>query len=169
MNKYIGLIVLGLAMWSCAPKVTKTTSSDNYYEDLSSYRPELSTEEEPADKKDNSDQETTSNDAFVAPTHDITNDLQSLLDKIANDNRNDRVTYYSIQVYTGISREDANRARQRVYGVLSDASPRLEYNQPNYKVKVGLYYDRLEAHKTFTKLQRAFPTALLVPERRYLN
>lgn len=167
-NILFGFLIISSLIWSCAPKASKT-KVDNYYEDLSAYRPEV-----PSVEIDNTNPEETSTGEvergnYVSPKYDITTKLNSVLDSVAHDNLERRVTYYSIQVYTGISREEANEARQKVYRILGDASPRLEYNQPNYKVKVGMFNDRLEAHKTFTQLQKAFPTALLVPERRYLN
>ena len=91
------------------------------------------------------------------------------LDSLSKDALHKKITIYAIQVYIGNNRDEANDARMKVYGLLENEIPRLEYTQPNFRVKVGKYNSRLEANKSLTILKKSFPGALLVPERTYLK
>jgi len=85
------------------------------------------------------------------------------------DNQNKPVIIYTIQVYSGPNRDQANQVRQKMYHVTPELTSSMGYDQPNYKVKVGSYYDRIMAYETLSKLKKYFPSALLVPERKYIN
>ncbi len=61
--------------------------------------------------------------------------------------------------------EAANEAKSMVYKMLPDSFPQLTYQQPNFKVKVGKFYTRFDAQKTFTEIKREFPRAIVIPER----
>ena len=76
---------------------------------------------------------------------------------------------FTIQIYTGNDRDAAYEARDKALLVDPSLDPVISYHQPGYKVKVGQYADRLQAHKVYTSLKTEFPLALLIPERIQVN
>ncbi len=100
------------------------------------------------------------------PSGDITRKLEVLLDTIAVNNQHIRYAQgYRVQIYSGSSSGEANRARDRSYALFPDITPHIVYIQPNFRVKVGDFLDRLEAQRVYVGLQAEFPNALIVPEK----
>lgn len=154
-----------LTAMSCAsPGSVAKTGGEDYYEDLSEYRPDysaaLDTMEMSAAAKIEEE------NINVDPQYHVTNNINMLLDsiKILKSDIN-HVEGFTIQVYTGISKEQANEAKAKVYTTLPDSRPNIIYNQPSFKVKVGKFYTRREAQDTFAELKRVFPAAIILPER----
>jgi hypothetical protein len=102
----------------------------------------------------------------VPPTKDVTRELNLKMDTISRKNQSLRFAEgYRIQVYSGASREDANKSRDKVLDILPDVDVYLPYRNPVFRVLVGDYTDRLEANSAYVKLKRDFPNAILVPAR----
>lgn len=162
-NKILLLAVVVVTMYACTPKTVKTTTTNNYSEDLSIYRPDLIPDDSVASSNESEEMEQIE---YVAPTGHLKTELDSVvaLTTYYNDQK-DYVEGYTIQVYTGTSRDDANKAQVKVYSVLGQASPWVDYRQPVYKVKVGKYYTKIEANKLYRQLKKKFPNALLIPQR----
>jgi hypothetical protein len=100
------------------------------------------------------------------PGGDITAKLNVILDTIAVRNRNIRFAQgYRVQIYTGTNREEATKARNRSYARFPDVTPHFDYTQPNFRVRVGDFLDRLEAQRVYAGLLAEFPNALIVPDR----
>jgi hypothetical protein len=70
---------------------------------------------------------------------------------------------YTIQVYSGLNSEEARNARKRLQEELSMHAD-MQYIQPKWRVRVGNYFNGLDAQKDLLRLKRAFPNAILVPE-----
>jgi len=161
----IGLILL---LAACSP-VLKTGNSGDYYEDLSVLRPVYTvpdTDYDPEVTLGNGTQSSEEDTIAFDPQFDITQELDSLLDTIAVNNQ--RIKYvqgYTIQVYTGSSQDEANEAKAKVYQALPGSRPQVTYDLPNYKVKVGKYYYRLQAQKEFATIRKEFPRAILAPQQ----
>jgi len=103
---------------------------------------------------------------MVVPSGDITYEIDSLLDSIAsNDQKKKFIQGYTIQVYTGGSRSEANFAQTTVYRMLPGSRPTLSYDLPNYKVKVGKFLHRIQAQKDFDIIKNELPAAILVPQQ----
>lgn len=158
-----------MASMSCASSGGTSSSggssrSGDHYEDLSRYRPEYTVESEEKIIETTAEEEEVS---FTGePEYDITDEVNALLDSInVLKKAINYVDGYTVQVYTGINREQANEARATVYNTLPDSKPAILYDQPNFKVKVGKFYTRREAQKTFADLKRVFPAAIIIPER----
>jgi hypothetical protein len=158
-------LILGYVI-GCAPKPATKSTVKEYDEDLSELRPEL--DASPKDTETEFDMEI-SESPYVAPSNDINEQMALVMDSIIYHNRNKANLTYTIQVYIGRSREEANQIREKVYRVLPEETPQLGYKQPSWKVTVGEYRDRVEAYKTLTALKAAFPAAMLVPERKYIE
>lgn len=140
-------------------------STGAFKDDLSAFRPvyqaeEKAAETQPAQPADNKPV------SKATPTGDMTKQLNTILDTIAVRNR--RIRYangYRVQIYSGTSREDANNARNRSYALFPDITPHIAYVQPNFRVKVGDFIDRLEAQRVYAGLSGEFPNSLILAER----
>lgn len=131
-------------------------------EDLSSIRPHFPTP--PDTGKHYAGNPAKQNIPVVKPTMVVTDKVDFVLDSI--DRLNSLRKYipgYTIQVYSGLNREQAGDARNRLQEEL-DMRPKLEYVQPKFRVRVGYYYTSIDAQKDLVRLKRIFPNAILVPE-----
>lgn len=147
---------------ACAPTATNY-SSTTYKEDLTIYR----TGEQAKLTRSVADSIASSPTAStVIPSQHITTKINAFLDSISN--RNQEITHiqgYTVQIYNGTSREAAQVAEDRVYQIMDNVDPKIRYVQPNFKVKVGQFTDRLEAQKVYARLKKEFPNAIIIPER----
>ncbi len=169
-NRLIEYLLI-LLISGCAGKAPNQTVP-KYDEDLSSFRITYQYKDQPQDKNtvvdDNLDPPLLSDTSRT--TLNIKSELDLFLDTVSYNSR--RIGYiqgFTIQVYTGNSREAANEAKGMVYKILPSSFPKLLYQQPNFKVKVGQFYTRLDAQKTFNQLKREFPRAIVIPERIVIN
>lgn len=130
-----------------------------YHEDLFGLRPRL------ADPVDSLTLSSTHPDKrFVAAHANVNEKVDDVLDSINRFNVTRKfIDGHTIQIYSGQNREEAMNTKKKM--TIGDLSAVLEYNQPKFRVRVGYYYSRLEAHKDLTRLKRMFPQAILVPEK----
>ncbi|MEJ2004321.1 MAG: SPOR domain-containing protein, partial [Cyclobacteriaceae bacterium] len=77
----------------------------------------------------------------------------------------DFVDGYTIQIYTGSSSDDARKLRGKAISLMDDDDVELFYDEPNFKVKVGQYFSRLEAQGDYGKLKEEFPMAIIIPDK----
>lgn len=163
----LGLVIL---LHACAPSKTITTQKANTYEEnVSQYRinyadslRQNNTTKAPPERTLSSGPATT--------RYAITGEMDEYLQERSEANL-EKNSYqgYTLQVYTGGSRDEANNAKRRVYNALPDARPNINYNSSIYRVQVGEYTDRLEAQEDYTMLKEEFPYVLLVPQRFKVN
>lgn len=166
--KLIGALIVILAIGLPACKPSKKSRSkvelDTYEEDLSSYRPvydDAGTVKNP---------EKSEMEIVVKPTHHINEELDVALDSIADYNASfNYVQGYRLQVFLGKSREQALEIRDQLFQLLPEERPEVLYDQPNYKVKVGKYTERLEAQRAYLKVKEEFPKTIVIPERIRVN
>ncbi len=69
---------------------------------------------------------------------------------------------YRILVYSGTSREEAQGIETDIETNLQERAD-MSYDKPNFQVRVGYYLQRLEAHKTYIKLRKTYPNAIIIP------
>ena len=176
MNRIINYIILltgfTLLFSACLPpKTIGTSGEDTYSEDLSRIRStyadslaQAMEEGRPATTRPNPEMPQLS--ANVETQYSINSQMDDFLYEVTS-RKQEENTYqgYTVQVYTGSSREQANKAKNRVYNILPEASPKISFDAPNYKVKVGEFTDRLEAQPVYSALKDAFQVVLIVPER----
>lgn len=160
-------IVLLLASGCKTAKPTQTTQEGKYSEDLSGLRPKV--EEETAivtaPEKNKRDPK-----AYVEPIHTVNKQLDAVLDSIDRINLTRKfIEGYTIQVYSGMKREDALNAKKQLTTSIPKLESELQYLQPNYRVKTGKYFTRLEAQKDYEKIKRYFPSAIVVPDKIAIN
>ncbi len=159
------LIILLILVYGCSPKLATKGDTAVYSEDVSAYRPSNAHDMNAADANINEDLK----GPYVPPTHDINKEMSSIMDSIVLHNLSKSYLTYTIQVYIGRSREEANQVREKIYRVLPEEKPVLTYHQPSYKVFVGKYHEKVDAYKTLNILRNNFPGAMLVPQRKRME
>ena len=162
------IVVVWLA--GCASPKSTTVSSQGqaYSEDLSIWRPKAET---PANNN------TTTNvpdnhkqTPYVEPKYAVNKKLDTVLDSIDRYNRSKQfVDGFTIQIYAGLKREDALNAKKNLASSLPDLSSEVEYAQPNFRVKVGKYYTRIDAQRDYVAVKKYFPTAIVIPDKVSIN
>lgn len=171
-------LLLGVMLLAaCSSKVGTSTSKTNtstggkYSEDLSVWRPK-GTATTATDTSKRNTTNTTSNNGTVKPTDyveakfAVNQSLDAVLDSIVRINKSiGYVDGYTIQVYSGLKREEALNAKRQLSTSLPDVDSEVQYVQPNFRVRVGKYYDRFDAHKDYVAVKKYFPNAILIPER----
>lgn len=158
------IVTIATLLQFCAPTASTSTSTAVYEEDLSIYRSSYTMEEESNETETSTEEIYTTPVAYVSPSNDIKAELDTVLYRIKKSRENIKyVDGYSIQLYSGNNRDKANQVKVKTYEVLEDQRPRVSYEQPNYKVRIGEYYSRLEANTDFVTLQKHFSRAVLVP------
>jgi hypothetical protein len=163
---YILLIVF---VAGCAPKTTTTSSTTTpgkYSEDLSIWRPKDQMPPDTTKRSSTQPNEIKKSTALVEAKFTINEQLDGILDSISRINKaNGVIDGFTIQVYSGVKREEALNAKKELSVALPDLDSDVLYVQPNYRVRVGKYYDRLQAQKDFLAIKRHFPNAIVIPER----
>lgn len=166
MKRVLPIILVALAVvYGCKPTQTtqKTPSQGGKYsEDLSGLRPKA---EIPADENTLSpDKIKRDPKAYVEAQFTINKRLDAVLDSIDQNNLN-RKTFdgYTIQIYSGTNREEALNAKKQLTLSIPNRTSDIQYEQPNFKVRSGKYFNRLEAQKDFDQIKKVFPTAIVVP------
>ncbi len=72
---------------------------------------------------------------------------------------------YKLQVYSGSDRLEAEKILKKLKSwVPASDQPILVYEQPNYKIKLGNFTNKLDAYYKFQVLVKEFPTILIVTD-----
>lgn len=152
----------------CKPvKQTQTLQDGKYYEDLSGLRPNVEAPTETILIPDKTKHDPT---VYVEPVLTVNKQLDAILDSIDRINLTRKfVEGYTIQVYSGLKREDALNVRKQLTLTLPHLDSELQYVQPNFRVKSGKYFNRLEAEKDYQKVKQYFQSAILVPYKIAIN
>jgi hypothetical protein len=160
-----------LLLAACAgPKKTTTTTptgATRYSEDLSLYRPKVeATPTKDAPAQDNSRKQT----PYVEAKYSVNKKLDAVLDSIDRINlQRNFIDGFTIQVYSGLKREDALNTKKELTSTLPDLQSEVQYSQPNFRVKVGKYFNRLDAQRDYVDVKRHFPTAIIIPDKVAIN
>ena len=162
----LNFLVVLIISASCTVSRSQNKNDKNAYnEDLSSYRPKFTPEAKP-EEKDDKPKVAAKPETPVKPQNDVTRVVNLKLDSLAVKNRKIKLAQgYRILVYTGTSSEEAKKMKEKVYKLTPTEEIYTIYKQPTFRVKVGDYYNRLEANHVFVKLQKDFPNAMLVPDQ----
>lgn len=166
--------IAALVAACAATTKTSTVSStpQKYNEDLTVLRPKVAssntgttttgTTTTPADTR----KQTT----YTEPKYAVNKKLDGVLDSIDRINvQRAFVDGFTIQVYSGSKKEEAMKTRQELASSLPDLQSEVLYSQPNFRVKVGKYYSRIEAQKDYIDVKKLFPTAIVIPEKVAIN
>lgn len=96
--------------------------------------------------------------------------LQQISDSVIA--RNKSLTYangFRVLVYSGTDRVKAMECRKTVLKRFPIAHVYAIYHQPDWRIKVGDYDNRLEIQKMYTDLQMDFPNAMIVPDQIFIS
>ncbi len=156
----LALVFIAAVIVGCLP--IKQTGSTSKSEDLSFYRPRYADAVTQANNQDER-----KDTVFREPTQDITAEVDKTLAAAYSNEKGNYMMGYTIQVYSGTSRDRADYRKSIVYQIIPDARPKIDWNAPNYKVRVGRYVEKLEAHKIYTKIKKEIPQAILIPIKVY--
>jgi len=167
----LSFVLLALFIASACSTTTRTTSTDkssSYSEDLSSLRVAFLDTEEEAEFPENHPEQIITTAEGTGAT--VNNKLTYVLDSINTLNKQNKfLDGYSIQIFSGLSREEAMNVKAELFKKMPEVNADLLYTQPSFKVKVGKYYSKLEAQQDYMAIKRHFSNAILVPERIYLD
>ena len=166
MNRVIPIAIFlaTLIFQRCAPPPAQSVDTGVYEENLAVHRTQYVEPSYALYNVVNEDENTLT--PLTSPKNSIKTELDSVFSIVKNELNNVQfIRGLTIQLYTGNDRDNANNVKNRVYQTFDDLIPRVSYDQPNYKVRVGKYYNRLDANEDFTKLKKVFPQAILVPDR----
>jgi hypothetical protein len=169
--RYLAVMWLIIFLASCASTVTTstsgTTSGGKYSEDLSVLRPKT-VPTDTAKQSGTASTNTTDRKAttYVEPKFAVNDKLDTVLDSIARINHtNGYIDGFTIQIYSGVRREDALNAKKELSISLPQLSSEVQYVQPNFRVRAGKYFDRITAQKDYLEVKRHFPNAIVIPDR----
>ena len=157
-------LVVGCA--STQSTTSSSTQTSKYSEDLSVWHPKVETTETPT-VNPAEDRKAT---PYVEPRFAINKQVDEVLDSIDRLNGARKfVEGFTIQVYSGLKREDALNAKKTLSTSFPTIESEVQYNQPNFRVKAGRYYDRMNAQRDFLLVKRLFPSAIVIPDKFAVN
>ncbi len=78
--------------------------------------------------------------------------------------RNAEVSGFRIQINTYTSRAEAMQIRSVLMQKYPDLGVYFSYKQPTYRVRLGDYRNRFEAHGFLLEIRKDYPAAALVPD-----
>lgn len=152
------LLIIALSLVSLSSFAQKTKPVQ---EDLASLRPHFTA---PPDTAKHSASNVVRNAPMVTPRLMVNDKVNSVLDSISHLNLLRKfVSGYTIQVYSGLNREESGNTRQRL-AVELGMRANMQYVQPKWRVWVGQYFTAIDAQKDLVMVKRTFPNAILVPE-----
>jgi len=169
VNKFLKIsLFLGsfLSVLGCTTSKTVSSSNQNsnFSDDLSAFRLRFN-EATLKNTQANSAASTLPSTSFSPPIGSINADLDTLNARIANSNRSFTIKGYRIQVYSGMQRKDAEMIITDLKKILPGRAADLEYNQPNYKVKVGNFLNRVDAYTSYYKIREVYPSVSIIYEK----
>ena len=139
----------------------KSNNDKTHYEDLSLVRPKFA---KSADSVKKTGVEGTK--PVMIPARNVNAQVDYVLDSIDRLNSLRKfIDGYTIQIYSGQNREEANNAKKKMADEDTGLTAELQYNQPKFRVRVGNYFSRLEAQQDLMLLKKIFPNAILIPEK----
>lgn len=168
----VGLLVVGCASQKKTTSTTTTATGGKYSEDLSAYRPK---QEAVAPATGGNTTTTQTPDGrkqtpYVEAKYAVNKKVDIVLDSIDRYNLlANAVDGFTIQIYSGLKREDALNAKRNLTSQLPDLDVDVQYAQPNFRVKVGKYFNRLDAQKDYMAVKKHFPTAIIIPDKVAVN
>jgi len=163
----ISLVSCGVLLLAgcAAPKKTTTPSAADkkYSEDLSVWRPKVDPAQDPQITAEQSERK---QPPYVEPKYAINKKLDAVLDSIDHFNlQRNFIDGFTIQVYSGTKREDALNAKKDLTSYMPEIESDVQYSQPNYRVKIGQYFKRIDAQEDYLEVKKYFPSAIVIPDK----
>ena len=170
-GSYIYFIAAVWLVGCASPKNTTVSTSSQtsgYSEDLSIWRPK--TETPVGNTTHTNVPDGPKQTQYVEPKYSVNKKLDTVLDSIDRYNKARQfIDGFTIQIYAGLKREDALNAKKNLASSLPDLPSEVVYAQPNFRVKVGKYYTRIDAQRDYVAVKKYFPTAIVIPDKVAIN
>jgi hypothetical protein len=133
----------------------RTTASARVMDDISVFRPKYAVEETGG-----------STAAPVEPTQHSNTKVAVLMDSVASVNKNIRYAQgYRILAYNGSERQTVMDLRKAIIARVPAEKDYLTYQQPNFRLKIGDYFTRIEAQQVLNQIRDLVPNAHVVEEQ----
>ncbi len=71
---------------------------------------------------------------------------------------------FRVQIHSGLNRVDALKSQNEILKLYPDISSYVIYQQPNFKVRVGDFENRLEVAKFHEEMREVFPSAFIIAD-----
>lgn len=127
-------------------------------EDVSEYRPKYPAAESEAPA------------VRSVPTNHVNDRVKVLMDTVASVNKNIKYAQgYRILAYNGSERKFVMDLRKSILRRLPEEKDYLTYAQPNFKLKIGDFFTRVEAQQVLNQIQDLIPNAQIVQEQITIN
>lgn len=92
------------------------------------------------------------------------------MDTVANVNKNIKYAQgYRILAYNGSERQTVMNLRKSIIARVPEEKDYLTYQQPNFRLKVGDFFSRIEAQQVLNQLSDLIPNAQIVQEQININ
>ncbi len=161
MNRIVNLILVFVVVVAsaCSPSAGKSpsdtrTAKTKVSEDLSQYRPTYNVPDENAPV------------ARVEPTNHVNRKVAVLMDTVASVNKNIKYAQgYRILAYNGSERQTVMDLRKSIARRVPEVKDYLTYNQPNFRLKVGDFFNRVEAQQVLNQISDLIPNAQIVQDQ----
>lgn len=160
MIRLLTFIIIFIVGCINKPPVSSQYLEKGYFEDLSFLR---DSPEKAANNFDNR------NEASFTEESEFNKELENIFITYENKPKNKYLNGYTIQIFSGLEREKADSIFFTADSIYSDLDIYTLYDQPNYRVKVGKYFYRINANKALNKLINNFSEAIIVPDRIKIN
>jgi hypothetical protein len=103
---------------------------------------------------------------YLEARHAVNQSLDVVLDSIDRINlSHGLVDGFTIQLYSGIQRDEALEVKKQIATAMPDLDADLQFVQPNFRVRAGKYFSRLQAQKDYMAVKKIFPNAVVIPDR----
>jgi hypothetical protein len=128
-------------------------------EDLSKYRPKFALAA-PAGNT------TAPLAAGIVPTNHVNDRVAALMDTLAQRNKSIRYARgYRILAYSGTERKAWLDMRQAIVKRMPEERDYPVYTQPNYRLKIGDYFTRVEAQQVLLRIKDISPNAMIITDQ----
>ena len=102
----------------------------------------------------------------IEPHYTVNQQLDEVLDSINRINLSRKyVDGFTIQLYAGLNKDEALDIKKKFSLDLPEMESEMTYAQPNFRVKTGRYFTRMEAQKDFIAIKKIFSNAIIIPDR----
>lgn len=161
LNFFLALVLLAGTSCASSSASNKTgseakigTGKARVSEDLSVYRPKYEVPDAGATA------------ARVEPTNHDNAQVAALMDTVVNVNRNIKYAQgYRILAYNGSERQKVMNLRKSIISRVPEVKDYLTYNQPNFRLMVGDFFNRVEAQQVLNQLSDLLPNAQIVQDK----
>lgn len=71
---------------------------------------------------------------------------------------------FRVQIHSGLSRAETLKAQTNFMKIYPEINTYMIYQQPNFKIRVGDFENRLEVNRFFEEMKEAFPGAFIIQD-----